>query len=246
MTDFTVPSTVTKIYGSAFANCDIGILNIGAAVSSIQNTTFDYMTVSSIVVNGSNSNFKDDGDVALLNKNGTVLYKYANDNTKTSYSIPSTVTTIERLAFCDADKLTSVTLPNNLDYINEKAFSYCGGLSTISLPTGIVETGYQAFYSSSLQSATVSGVIGSEAFANCMSLTTITISTTATVVDTAIVKNCSAFTTMEFKSATPPTIYGDLFEGITGSFSIKVPAGGMTAYQALRVFFYYLTKLQAV
>ena len=191
MTDFTVPSTVTKIYGSAFANCDIGILNIGAAVSSIQNTTFDYMTVSSIVVNGSNSNFKDDGDVALLNKNGTVLYKYANDNTKTSYSIPSTVTTIERLAFCDADKLTSVTLPNNLDYINEKAFSYCGGLSTISLPTGIVETGYQAFYSSSLQSATVSGVIGPEAFANCMSLTTITISTTATVVDTAIVKNCS-------------------------------------------------------
>lgn len=243
LTEFTVPSTVTKIYGSAFASCDIGILNIGAAVSSIQNTTFDYMTVSSIVVNGSNSNFKDDSDVTLLNKSGTILYKYANDNAKTSYSIPSTVTTIERLAFCDADKLTSVTLPTNLDYIKERAFSYCGGISTISLPTGIVSTGYQAFYSSSVQTATVSGEVGPEAFANCLSLTTITISNTTTIVDTAIVKNCSAFKTIEFKNATPPTIYGDLFEGISETFSIKVPSAGLSSYQALRVFFYYLTSI---
>ena len=245
LTEFTVPATVTKIYGSAFARCDIGTLNIGASVSSIQNTTFDYMQVSSIVVNGSNSSFKDDADVALLNKSGTILYKYANDNTKTSYSIASSVTTIERLAFYNADKLTSVTLPTNLDYINERAFAFCGGLSTITLPTGMVTTGHQAFYSSSIQSATLSGYVEPEAFANCISLTTLTVANTTTVVDTAVVKNCTSFNVIEFKGTTPPTVYGDLFEGVTSSFSIKVPSASIATYQALRVFFNYLTKLVA-
>ncbi len=244
---FTIPETVTKIKGSAFAYCDIGILNIGAGVSSIQDTTFDFMSTTSIVVSNSNSNFKDDGDIALLNKNGTVFYKYANGNTsKTSYIIPTSVTTIERYAFCNSDKLNNITLPTNLDYIRQGAFSYCGNIVTMSLPTGIIETGYQAFYGSSLQTATISGSVGPEAFANCLSLTSLIVSNTTTDIDTAIVKNCTALSSIEFKNATPPTIYGDLFEGVTSSFSIKVPNASLSTYQALRVFYYYLTKMTGV
>ena len=244
---FTVPDTVTKIKGSAFAYCDIGILNIGAAVSSIQDTTFDYMTTTSIVVNNSNASYKDDSDIAILNKSGTILYKYANANTtKTSYTIPTTVTTIERYAFVNSDKLTSITLPTNLDYIKKGAFAYCSGITTVTLPTGIIETEEQAYYGSSIQSATISGSVGAEAFANCTALTSVTVSNTTTEIDTAIVKNCTSLSTIEFKNATPPIIYGDLFEGITGSFSIKVPNAALSTYQALRVFFYYLTKMTGV
>ena len=247
ITNFTVPETVTKISGSAFAYCDIDILNIGAGVSSIQDTTFDFMTTTSIVVSNSNSSFKDDNDIAILNKNGTILYKYDNNNqTKTTYTIPSTVTTVERYAFTNADKLTSITLPTNLDYIKQGAFSYCNGITTISLPTGIVSTDYQAFYGSSLQTVTISGSIGAEAFANCSSLTSLTVSNTTTEVDTALVKNCTALSSIEFKNTTPPTIYGDLFEGIDSSFSIKVPNASLTTYQALRVFYYYLSKMVGV
>jgi hypothetical protein len=240
---FDIPSTVTKIYGSAFAYCDIGTLNIGAGVSSIQNNTFDYMKVANIVVSGSNSNFKSDSNVAILNKGGTILYKYANENTKTSYTIPTTVSTIEKLAFYNADKLTSVSLPTNLKNINEGAFSYCGGLSSITLPSGITSTAYQAFYPSSITTVNISGSVGPEAFANCMSLTSATVSNNANVLDTAIFKNCESLSTIEFKQATPPVIYGDLFEGMGNSFSIKVPNSAKTIYSAVRPLFAYIAKI---
>jgi hypothetical protein len=221
-------------------------LNIGVGVSSIQNTTFDYMKVANITVNGSNTNFKSDSNVAILNKGGTILYKYANENTKTSYTIPATVSTIEKLAFYNADKLTSVTLPSNLKNINEGAFSYCGGISSITLPTGITTTGYQAFYSSSVSSVNISGSVAPEAFANCMSLTSVTISTNTTSLDTSIFKNCSNLSSVEFKKTTPPTINGDLFKGISNSFSIEVPNLAKTAYSALRPLFAYIVKIVGV
>ncbi len=243
ISSYTIPASVTKIYGSAFANANIDTLNIGASVSSIDPTTFDYMTVTSIIVNSSNSYFKDDGDVSLLNKAGTILYKYANKNTKTSYSIPSTVTTIERYAFYNADALTSVTLNTNLDYINDGAFSYCGGLSTITLPSGIISTGYQAFYNSSVSTVTLSGTVGVEAFSGCVSLNTATINNTTTILDSAVFKNCSAINSVEFKNTTPPTIYGDLFEGVSSSFSIKVPSASVDIFKALIVLNSYKSKI---
>lgn len=244
---FTVPDSVTKIKGSAFAYCDIDVLNIGSGVSSIQSTTFDFMTTTNLVVSNINANFKDEDDLVLLNKTGTIIYKYANKNeSKTSYTVPSSVKTIERYAFFNSDNLTNIVLSSGLEFIKLGAFSYCDGITEITLPSEIVTTDYQAFYGSGLLSATISGELGAEVFGNCLSLTSVIVSNTTTEIDTAIVKNCTQLSSFEFKNLTPPTIYGDLFEGVTSSFQIKVPADSLSVYRSLKVFSNYLSSIVEV
>ena len=224
---FTVPETVTKIKGSAFAYCDIGILNIGASVSSIQDTTFDFMTTTSIVVSNSNANFKDDNDIVLLNKNGTILYKYANANqTKTTYTLPTTVTTIERYAFVNSDKLTSITLPSNLDYIRQGAFAYCSEITTITLPTGIVETGYQAFYNCdnfiTINLPESVTTIGEYAFYSCDSLTSVTIGNSVTTIGDYAFEYCTSLTSVNIPDSVK-TIGEYAFWGCDSLTSVDIP-----------------------
>ena len=89
-----------------------------------------------------------------------VLYDYAKDTliqcpaTKTSVSIPNSVTIIEDLAFADCISLTSVTIPNNVTTIGYYAFENCSSLTSVTIGNSVT-------------------TIYDYAFAGCSSLTSI-------------------------------------------------------------------------
>ncbi len=138
-----------------------------AGVSSISAGAFSYnMYLESIGVNSSNKYFTAASGV-LFNKAKTTLVCYPMGKTSSSYTIPSTVTSIgyeafysnmylEKITFPSTLKtigycafsgsfLTSVTLPSGVTSIEEYAFLGCFDLAAISLPNTLTNIGFGAF-----------------------------------------------------------------------------------------------------
>ena len=72
----------------------------------------------------------------------------------TSVNIPSSVTSIEWMAFSDCDSLTSITIPSSVMSIEKESFSRCSSLTSITIPSSVTS-------------------IESEAFSDCRSLTSV-------------------------------------------------------------------------
>lgn len=89
---------------------------------------------------------------------------------------------IEAEAFLNCDSLTSVSIPSSIDNIYYRAFKGCTGLTSVNIDGANI--GNEAFADcSSLTSLTMSnGVtsIGNSAFANCLGLTELTIPNSVT------------------------------------------------------------------
>ena len=103
LTSITIPDSVTSIGNSAFSDCD---------------------SLTSITVDGNNQNYSSQ-DGVLFNKDKTVLKQYPIGNTRTSYTIPNSVTSIGNGAFYDCHSLTSITIPDSVKRIGDKAFDLC-------------------------------------------------------------------------------------------------------------------------
>jgi hypothetical protein len=69
--------------------------------------------------------------------------------------LPSTLTSIGRIAFFGCLYLTGVTIPNSVTSIGESAFEGCPGLSSVTIPDSVTSIGNHAFYTSS---ASLTGV----------------------------------------------------------------------------------------
>jgi len=96
-------------------------------------------------------------------------------------TIPSTIKTIGDYAFLNCSNLTTVTLNTGITRICSGAFQNCAKLKTISLPDGIKRIENSAFNGSGLTEVTIPGTLaasgfGDFAFANCLSLTNVVIS----------------------------------------------------------------------
>ena len=110
-TSYTIPSSVTSIGESAFSRC---------------------RGLSSIEVNSANTAYSSE-DGVLFNKDKTILIQYPTGNTRTSYTIPSSVTSIVNYAFSSCSSLTSITIPDSVTSIGESAFWDCSRLATIRI-----------------------------------------------------------------------------------------------------------------
>ena len=101
------------------------------------------------------------------------------DENLTSITIPNSVTSIGKLAFCNCSFLTSIIIPNNVTSIEASAFADCSSLTSISIGDNVLSIGDGAFANcSSLVSVTIPNTvtsIGNTAFNNCLSLTSISI-----------------------------------------------------------------------
>lgn len=76
----------------------------------------------------------------------------------TSVNIPSSVTSIEWLAFSGCDSLTSITIPSSVMSIEKEAFSGCSSLTSIIIPSSVMSIGEEAFgYCNSLTSVVFDG-----------------------------------------------------------------------------------------
>ncbi len=199
LTSIIIPNSVTSIGASAFHNCtSLTNVTIGDSVTACVNaSTFSNCTdLASITVDENNQYYSSDEYGVLFNKDKTTLIQYPIGNTRTSYIIPDSVTSIGDSAFRDCTSLTSISIPDSLTSIGDSAFRDCTSLTSISIPDSLTSIGDSAFrHCTSLTSVTIGdGVtsIGEYAFYNCTSLTGVTISDSVTSIGDFAFYDCGS------------------------------------------------------
>ncbi len=157
----SVGGYVTSITDLAFFRCsNLTSISLNAYLSQISSKAFEgCSSLAKITL--------DEGNRTYCLENGVLFQKDQDDKkvelvvypagkTDTSYTVPETVTCIDRSAFSYCSSLVSVTLPEALQKIEEDSFLNCSSLTTVKLPKSMV-------------------YVGERAFTNCASLTSIDI-----------------------------------------------------------------------
>jgi hypothetical protein len=237
LTSITIPSSVTSIGYNAFRYCTgLTSITIPSSVSSIGSLAFEYCTgLTSINVDDSNTTYSS-SDGVLFNINKSTLICYPSSKTGTTYTIPSSVTSIDNYAFSYCSGLTSITIPSSITSIGNYAFSYCTGLTSITIPSSVTSIGSYAFY-------------------NCNGLTSINVDDSNTTYSSSdgVLFNINKSTLICYPSSKTGTTYtipssvtsisSDAFSYCTRLTSITIPSS--VTYIGSYAF-YYCTGLTSI
>ena len=192
-------------------------------------------TLQSVTV-ASDNEFLSSQDGVIFNKNKTALLGYPRGKPDTSYTVPLSVTTLERNSFNEISALTSVTLPDGLKTIEDYVFYRCANLATLNLPSSLED-----IYSFSLVGIKVSSIVVPENItqlwdlflSRCPELTLVELPSTLTTMDSDVLSRDPKLKTVKCKALNPPVINGNAFENVPlASATLRVPAGSKALYQA--------------
>lgn len=144
---FVSPSIVASIGNQAFIHATgLSSITIPASVTTIGTGAFGNTTsLTSISVDGTNPNYKDT-DGVVFSKDGTTLVAYPSGSARTSYTTPSSVTSIYGEAFYKVANLTSVTIDSSVITIGDNAFRGAPSLTSVTIGSGVTTIGGAAFY----------------------------------------------------------------------------------------------------
>lgn len=204
LTSITIPVTVTSIEKEAFKNCSsLTSITIPASVTSIGSYVFYGCTsLTEINVSAENTNYKS-VDGVLFDKATTKLMCYPAAKTGYTYTVPSTVKTIEGRAFADCINLETVIL-EGVTSIGFGAFEDCSALTSIDISTNCES-------------------IGNYAFQGCKELTSITIPASCKTIGMYAFSGCESLGAVDIAEGCE-TIGDDAFKGCKKLESIVIPS----------------------
>ncbi len=185
LSSVTIPDSVTTIDEGAFTGCSsLSSVTIGDSVTSINDMPFGGCTsLTTITVDSNNPNYSSI-DGVLFNKDATAIIIYPPSKQSAAYTIPDSVTSIEKYAFSGCTSLSSITIGDSVTSIGSSTFSGCTALTSVTIPDSVTYIGGYAFYGcTSLSSVTIPDSvtsIGNEAFYGCSKLTSISFIDTTT------------------------------------------------------------------
>ncbi|MBQ8748058.1 MAG: leucine-rich repeat protein, partial [Clostridia bacterium] len=201
VTRIVIKEGVTTISSRAFANhISLKQVDIPSTVALIGREAFRFcLALESVNVAAGSAHFLS-VDGVLFDKYQRVLYRYPSAKADTSYTVPSTVRTLENFAFEWATNLTKVVLNDGLVYIGEDAFASCSDLSDITIPNTVID-------------------LGAGAFSHCDALVSMDIPASVETMGYAVFAHCTSLVKVTFYSKTTE-ILESTFEGTTPGFMI--------------------------
>jgi hypothetical protein len=182
-----------------------------------------------ILISNTRPQVLDEIDGVLYSSDFTVLYKYPEAKTNTSYTVNSSTITINDAAFYGASNLTTVILPEGLVNIDSEAFMNTENIATINIPTTLKNIRDMAFYNSnSITSIVLTNTVESVdymAFAEMDSLTSIRFEGVG-YVDGYVLYNCGSLTDLFLNAV---TFYPDALNGIRNLQNFELVSGTLYA-----------------
>ena len=192
LTNVVIPDSVTEIGSYAFFKNQLASIEIPDSIKIISNYVFAYNQLTSIAIPNSVMTIGDSAfygnqltSVTIPDSVTTIDSSAFSSNQLTSVTIPDSVTTIGSSAF-SSNQLTSITIPDSVTTIGSSAFS-SNQLTSVMIPSKVTTIGYSAFYDNQLTSITIPDsvtTIGSSAFSSNQ-LTSVTIGNGIQYIDNA-------------------------------------------------------------
>ena len=168
----------------------------------------------------------------------------------TSITIPNSVTSIGNWVFKYSD-LSSVIIPNSVTSIGQQAFSDCYNLTSIDIPNSVTNIDTEAFANCGLTSITIPNSVTSISngtFYQCGNLTNVTIPSSVTSIGDNAFALCDSLANITVNATTPPTLgeYALGYDDDPKNFTIYVPSGSVSVYQAAEGWSAYASRIQPI
>lgn len=248
-TGLTIPETVTSIGKGAFSGCNaLSAVTLPEGLTFLGNGAFSNTAIPTITIPMSLTTIEGGAfgaaldlkqfivpvehpryaavDGVLFTKNQDTILAYPNGK-GSSYTIPSSVTTIGPYAFIWSRDMTSITIPSSVVTICKGAFQSCNGVSTIQIPSSVKTIEEQAFYACCYISSWVlpEGLqtIGKNAFNWNFSMTSLTIPSTVTSIGDGAFALCYALSSLTITST--GAIGASAFKDCRNLLSVTIPEG---------------------
>ena len=272
LTSITIPDSVTYIEQFAFENChSLTSVTIGNSVIGIAHFAFAYCdSLTSITIPDSVTTIQH--------------YAFGHCYSLASVTIGNSVTTIQKEVFAVCTSLTNITIPNSVTSIGEGVFVNCTSLISIEVeeknqyyesidgnlyfkgdkdfiliqyakgktdtsfevPSGVTSIGSYAFYNCTSLTSVVIGdsvtSIGNNAFCNCSSLTRIVIPDSVTSIGEGAFSSCTSFTCIVIPDSVT-SIGNYAFKYCTSLTSVVI---GDSVTSIGNTAFYYCTSLTSI
>ena len=140
--------------------------------------------------------------------------------------------------------LTSLTLPEGLESVGQGFLYACTGLTSITLPEGLASVGNYFLYAcKGLTSVTLPDGLESAGgwfLYGCTGLTALTLPEGLKSAGDGFLEYCTGLKELTVLAATPPVLgYYNVFNGVSNTIPVYVPAGSEAAYKTAAGWSYF-------